>query len=114
MAKQPRPSGFTFIEVMVVGVIVAVLAAVAIPAYNGYVRNQRQAMVASLAQTASVSASAYYRRNGTPPPGHPGTQAALKLFLPGTGSFRVDINGNDVVVQEGTGSRMVEARAPFR
>jgi type IV pilus assembly protein PilE len=41
MDKIKSQRGFTLVEVIVVSVIVAVLAAVAIPTYIGYVRNAR-------------------------------------------------------------------------
>ena len=43
MSKDQK--GFTLIEVIVVAVIVAVLAAVAIPIYNGYIQSSRQNVV---------------------------------------------------------------------
>ena len=41
--------GFTLVEVIVVAVIVLILAAVAIPLYNGYIRDARQASVENAA-----------------------------------------------------------------
>ena len=47
--------GFTLVEVIVVAVIVLILAAVAIPLYNGYIRDSRQA---SLENAGGAIASA--------------------------------------------------------
>jgi len=41
--------GFTLVEVIVVAVIVLILAAVAIPLYNGYIDDSRQASVENVA-----------------------------------------------------------------
>jgi prepilin-type N-terminal cleavage/methylation domain-containing protein len=63
----PRRSlgrGFTLVEVVVVAVIVAVLAAVSIPLYNGYIASTRQTAVENLANTAAAAANTYYRKNG--------------------------------------------------
>lgn len=43
LPKMTRQRGFTLIEVMIVVVIIAILAAVAIPAYNEQVRKTRRA-----------------------------------------------------------------------
>ena len=52
MSKDQK--GFTLIEVIVVAVIVAVLAAVAIPLYNGYVNSSRQNVVDNNAGSAAT------------------------------------------------------------
>ena len=45
--------GFTLIEVMVVAVIVAILAAVAIPAYNGYIERSSNNVAMNVAGTVA-------------------------------------------------------------
>ena len=62
-------AGFTLIEVIVVAVIIAVLAAIAIPVYNGFVRDARQDAVNNLAQTAAAAANAYQPASGIVFPG---------------------------------------------
>ncbi len=52
--------GFTLIEVLVVAVIVAVLAAVAIPAYNGYIRTSKERVATNTAGTIASALAAYY------------------------------------------------------
>jgi prepilin-type N-terminal cleavage/methylation domain-containing protein len=59
-----RQNGFSLVEVIVVAVIVGVLAAVGIPIYAGYMRDQRQMTVDNLAETAGATANAYVRRTG--------------------------------------------------
>jgi prepilin-type N-terminal cleavage/methylation domain-containing protein len=59
--------GFTMVEVIVVGVIVAILAAVAIPTYTNYLNSTKQNAVDNLAQTAAAAANSFYRRTGSNP-----------------------------------------------
>lgn len=101
--------GFTFIEVISAAVIVAVLAAVAIPIYTGYIKTQRQSMVNNLAQTAAVSANLYFRRNNDQP-----DSADLKLFLPNPAMFTLEVTATDVIITEGTGSDKVTGTAAYR
>jgi len=50
-----RNKGFTLIEVLVVAVIVAVLAAVAIPAYMNYVKDSKGQVMENIAATVATS-----------------------------------------------------------
>jgi prepilin-type N-terminal cleavage/methylation domain-containing protein len=57
--------GFTLVEVIVVAVIVLVLAAVAIPLYNGYVRDSRQAAAENIAGSIAALAGAVTQTGAT-------------------------------------------------
>jgi prepilin-type N-terminal cleavage/methylation domain-containing protein len=66
--KQSRSSkGFTLVEAIVVGVIVAILAAVAMPMYANYVTQTKQDAVNNLAETAAAAGNIYYRRMSSDP-----------------------------------------------
>ena len=59
-----RACGFTLIEVMITVVIIAILAAVALPNYNQYVlRSSRQAAQTALVQLASLQEKIYLNSN---------------------------------------------------
>jgi prepilin-type N-terminal cleavage/methylation domain-containing protein len=89
--------GFTLVEVIVVAVIVLILSAVAIPMYNGFVKNARQDTVVNLAETAAAAANTLWRKLG--PTANIST-ADLKLYYDST-SYRVSKpSGGCVTVEE--------------
>lgn len=81
---------------LVVSVIVAILAAVAVPLYTGYVRAQRVENVQQLTQAAAIAANAYYRRNDTIPT----AKEQLGLFFPDPTKYQVLLFDSNVTVQE--------------
>lgn len=106
MRIPPEPGGlraargFTFIEVMVTAVIVAILAAAAVPLYTGYVTSQRTATLKSIAQMAAASASIYNRRTNVAP-NCANTAACvpmLGIFISSPAQYQVVVNGTTRVV----------------
>lgn len=85
--------GFTFVEAILVGLIVAVLSAVAIPLYNGYLKKSKEDRVRNLSSTAAAAANAHYRRTGT----HP-DPADLNLYLSNPDHFNVDVDTDNRTV----------------
>jgi type IV pilus assembly protein PilE len=61
--KRKNEQGFTLVEVIVVAVIVAVLAAVAIPLYNGYIRDSRTNVCQNNAATIASTFTAKIAQN---------------------------------------------------
>ena len=68
--------GFTMIELMVVVIIVAILAAVAIPLYTGYIRNSRKSEATARLGAILTAAKSYNQENT----GWPTTSAASGFF----------------------------------
>src|SRR5262245_14372891 len=98
--------GFSIVEMVVVSAIVAILAAVAIPVYTGYLKGQRQQAVGSLASSAAVAANAYYRRFNANP-----DSSKLGLFLPIPGKYKISVSGANVTVKDGSDTTIAKTLA---
>ena len=59
--------GFTLIELMIVVAIIAILAAIALPAYQDYVARSQVSEAMSLASGAKTAVTEYYADRGTWP-----------------------------------------------
>jgi type IV pilus assembly protein PilE len=102
MLIKPGNKGFTLVEMIVVSLIVAILAAVAIPMYRGYIIGQRQATVDNLAQTAGAAANAYLRRTGVVPDNtnfYPKNTLGL-YYNNGTSGYLINITSNTITVTD--------------
>ncbi|MGX1924068.1 type IV pilin protein [Vibrio sp. NH-7] len=60
-----KAKGFTLIELMIVVAIIGVLAAVAIPAYQDYVKKSEAASALATVKALITPAELYYQENGT-------------------------------------------------
>jgi type IV pilus assembly protein PilE len=83
-----RPSGFTLVELMIVVAIVAILTAIALPAYQRYIMKARRAD----AKTALLDLAAREERFFTTQNTY--TNSLANLGYPGTGTFSVAINSS--------------------
>ena len=79
---------FTLIEVMVV-VIVAVLAAVAIPTYNGYIEDSKENIARNTASVIATDLAAYISKKGL-------THAPAIARVVAGGTVVIGTNGNKV------------------
>lgn len=67
MSARKRPSGFTLIELMMVVAIIGLLASVAIPAFQGYIRDARMVEADTGLQKMTSAVSAYYQATDMAP-----------------------------------------------
>lgn len=62
---KTRPSGFTLIELLITIVILALLATIALPSYQSFIRNTRLANVRSELAENAKNLERYYTQKGT-------------------------------------------------
>lgn len=63
LRRQER--GFTLVELMVVIVIVAIMAAIAVPLYTNYIKDARRSEAANGLAAVATAQQTYYQRNNT-------------------------------------------------
>lgn len=62
--KTPNPAGFTLVEIMIVVVIIGLLAAMAVPAFQRVRASSQDKAVMNNARQLSAAADQYYLENG--------------------------------------------------
>ncbi len=62
-----RKAGFTMVELMVVVIIVAILSAIAVPLYTGYIKNSRKSEATARLGAILTAAKSYNQENSAWP-----------------------------------------------
>ncbi len=95
--KKTIQKGFTLIELMIVVAIIAILAAIAIPAYQDYLVRSQVSEGASLAAGAKTAVSEYYANYGVAPGNNATAGIAAAADIKGTYVTGVGISGAGLV-----------------
>lgn len=111
--KQKNESGFTLVEVIVVAAIVAILAAIGIPLYNGYIRDARQNTVDGLAETAAAAANAYWRKTGVEFEDDDDLIDKIKVYYDNT-KHDIVLDGNNIKVTLKGSDPKISKSVPYK
>ena len=101
MRKARNLKGFTIMELMIVIVIIGILIAIAVPAYNNFTARAREAACRSNMRTLESADGMYFAETGS----HATTAAyttelddyldnVADILCPDSGDYEFDVDGN--------------------
>ena len=95
--KKSLQKGFTLIELMIVVAIIAILAAIALPAYQDYVARAQVSEAMSLTSGARTAVTEYYAHNGDWPSDNGAAGLAAAGSITGQYVNQVSLGNNGVI-----------------
>jgi type IV pilus assembly protein PilA len=98
MSRQRAVAGFTLIELMIVVAIIAILAALAIPAYQNYLVRAQVSEAVSLAGGAKDAVWEYVANTGNYPTNNQSAGLAIDTSISGNYVSKVDVAGGQITV----------------
>jgi type IV pilus assembly protein PilA len=98
MLRQRISAGFTLIELMIVVAIIAILAAIAIPAYQDYVIRSQVTEGMSLASGAKAAVWDFVSNTGRYPPNNESAGLAKNTSISGSYVSSVDVTDGAIRV----------------
>jgi type IV pilus assembly protein PilA len=92
-----RQSGFTLIELMIVVAIIAILAAIAIPAYQDYTIRAQISEGLSLVGGTKTAIAEFYQMRGRFPGSNASANVALSQSIRGNFVTQANVSGNGII-----------------
>lgn len=101
MYQHKQPAGFTLIELMIVVAIIAILAALALPAYQDYTIRAQVSEGIALADGAKTSVWDFIANTGRMPPNNASAGLATATSIIGNYVAKLDATGGVITVTYG-------------
>jgi len=97
MQRSSQQQGFTIIELMIVVAIIGILAALALPSYQEYVKRANVSEGLALGASAKTAVSEFYSSNNRMPPGNTSAGLAISASITGNAVKSVALNTSGVI-----------------
>ncbi len=109
MARPVQTSGFTLIELMIVVAIIAILAAIALPAYQDYVIRSQISEGITLADGAKSAVWDFISNHGTMPSANASAGLPQPTSIIGNYVAQVDVSGGVITATFGNSANQIIA-----